>query len=185
MDSICVSFLCILRDVGHAEPRRDYVIRGGHEGKRRLELLGRIMWPTTLRLFQRTGICEGMTCLDIGCGGGDVTFALARMVGPAGRIAGLDIDDVKLAAARERAVKERISNVKFRVANIYEWSDEGAYDRIYARFLLTHLPDPVTALSMSDTSICIVRWCSAEEETRTSAPSCNGYWFGPACSRSI
>ena len=125
----------------------DYVIRGGHAGKRLLEVLGRIMWPTTYQLLTRTGIRERMLCLDIECGGGDVTLGLARLVGPAGRVVGIDMDVAKLEAAREEAARQEISNVAFQQANIYEWSEELTYDRIYARFLLTHLPDCATALS--------------------------------------
>jgi 2-polyprenyl-3-methyl-5-hydroxy-6-metoxy-1,4-benzoquinol methylase len=139
-----------------AEPARnqrapsqpEYVIRGGHEGKRRLELLGRIFWPTTYRLLRRTGIREGMTCLDAGCGGGDVSLALARLVGPSGRVLGIDGDALKLNAARQEAARRKLSNVEFQQANIYEWSAESAFDRVYARFLLTHLPDCATALSI-------------------------------------
>src|SRR5438105_654507 len=84
-------------------PNTGYVIRGGHAGKRRLELLGRVMWPTTCHLLKRTGIGQSMTCLDLGCGGGDVTVGIARMVGPGGRVIGVDLDPVKLQAAGEEA----------------------------------------------------------------------------------
>jgi SAM-dependent methyltransferase len=60
---------------------------------------------------------------------------------------GIDMDTVKLEAARQEAARQKISNVEFQQANIYEWSAELAYDRIYARFLLTHLPDCKTALN--------------------------------------
>ena len=125
---------------------RGYAIRGGHEGKRRLELLGRILWPTTFRLLKRAGIREGMTCLDLGCGGGDVTRGLARLVGPTGRVVGVDLDAVKLDAARQEAARQNIANVEFQQADVYECSWDAAFDRIYARFLLTHLPDCPTAL---------------------------------------
>jgi hypothetical protein len=32
---------------------KHYIIRGGVEGKKRLELLGRAMWPTTARALER------------------------------------------------------------------------------------------------------------------------------------
>lgn len=125
----------------------DYVIRGGKEGKRRLELLGRIMWPTTYQFLRRAGVSEHITCLDVGCGGGDVTLGLARLVGPEGRVVGFDLDTVKLDAARQEAARQGLRNVEFRQADVFEWSEESVYDRIYARFLLTHLPDCVTALA--------------------------------------
>jgi len=127
--------------------RTGYVLRGGHEGKKRLELLGRVMWPTTFPLLKRTGIREGMACLDLGCGGGDVTRGLARMVGPAGKVVGVDMDAVKLEAARQEAAQQGLTNVEFQQANVYECGWDAAFDRVYARFLLTHLPDCPTALA--------------------------------------
>jgi len=118
-----------------------YVIRGGQEGKRRLEILARVMWPTTFQLLKRIGVCEGMFCLDLGCGGGDVAIGIARLVGAKGRVVGIDMDSIKLGAARQEAARQGLSHVEFRDGNVLEWSEESAYDLIYARFLLTHLRD--------------------------------------------
>ena len=57
-----------------------YVIRGGLEGRERLRVLARVMWPTTESLFARVGIAGDARCLDLGCGGGDVSAALATLV---------------------------------------------------------------------------------------------------------
>lgn len=130
-----------------APARSEYAIRGGQEGKRRLEILGRILWPSTFRLLKNAGLRPGLTCLDLGCGGGDVTRGIARVAGASGRVVGIDMDPVKLEAAREAAESHGLRNVEFRRANVYEWSEESAYDLIYARFLLTHLPDCPKALA--------------------------------------
>ena len=81
----------------------DYVIRGGVEGRERLRILSRVMQRTTLASLARAGIKEGMACLEIGCGGGDVAFDMARMVGPAGRVVGTDIDETELELGRREA----------------------------------------------------------------------------------
>jgi hypothetical protein len=51
---------------------RAYAIRGGKEGKERLNLLARVMLPTTSQLLKTVGFRKGMKCLDVGCGGGHV-----------------------------------------------------------------------------------------------------------------
>ena len=61
-----------------------YVIRGGSDGRERLRILARVVRPTTLSLLDRVGLEPGASCLDLGCGGGDVSFDLARLVGPTG-----------------------------------------------------------------------------------------------------
>src|ERR1700752_626656 len=70
--------------------QKHYIIRGGLEGRARLEVLSRLMLPTTLSLLDRAGFRPGMNCLEIGCGSGDVAFDLAGIVGPAGRVVATD-----------------------------------------------------------------------------------------------
>jgi hypothetical protein len=41
-----------------------YVIRGGLEGRERLRVLARVLWPTTERLFGEVGIPRTARCLD-------------------------------------------------------------------------------------------------------------------------
>jgi SAM-dependent methyltransferase len=123
-----------------------YVIRGGEEGRARLRILARALWPTTERLLLAAGIAPGMTCLDVGCGGGDVSLALARLVGASGKVVGLDLDVTKLEMAREEAASEGLANVDFVTSNVAELADESKYDLVYSRFLLTHLREPADAL---------------------------------------
>lgn len=123
-----------------------YVIRGGRAGYDRLQLLAQERWPDTEALFQRVGLASGMRCVDLGCGGGEVTFEIARLVRPAGSAVGIDMDTVKLELARQAAAARDIGNVDFRPLNVNEWSDPGAYDVVYCRFLLQHLAHPVALL---------------------------------------
>jgi len=123
-----------------------YIIRGGIEGKNRLEVLARVMWPTTSRLLAEAGIAPGMNCLDLGCGGGDVTLQLAALIGPHGRVTGADMDETKLDLAQQAAKRNRLENVQFRKINVQNWTEESQYDCIYSRFLLTHLADPMQVL---------------------------------------
>jgi ubiquinone/menaquinone biosynthesis C-methylase UbiE len=124
-----------------------YIIRGGVEGRERLRLLARVLQPTTGAFFARIGIRAGMRCLDVGCGGGDVTCELARLVGPSGSVVGTDLDETKVGLAREEASSRNLDNVSFRCANLANSEDEGVYDVVYARFLLSHLPDPGAAVA--------------------------------------
>ncbi len=124
----------------------DYVIRGGVEGRERLRILSRVLQPFTLRLFDQVGIQPGMSCLDLGCGGGDVTFDLATVVGPSGNVLGIDMDATKIELAKKEAAERNLSNVEFRTQNILESQIEGAFDAVYTRFLLTHLSNPVEIL---------------------------------------
>jgi SAM-dependent methyltransferase len=127
--------------------RDHYVIQGGVEGRERLRILARVMQPTTRSLFDRVRIDAAMACLDVGCGGGDVTLELARRVGPGGRVVGWDIDETKLELARREAGEQGVGNVDFRLSDIGHGEVERQFDAVYARFLLTHLKDPAGALA--------------------------------------
>ena len=95
-----------------------YLIRGGVEGRERLRVLGRVMRPTTLPLLERAGVAAGLRCLDVGCGGGDVTLDLASMVGLTGLAVGVDVDATKVELARADAEQLAVTNVEFRVADV-------------------------------------------------------------------
>ena len=124
-----------------------YVIRGGLAGRERLRVLARVTWPTTSVLLERVGVAASSRCLDLGCGGGDVTVALARLA-PDGFVVGADMDEPQLDVARREAADAGLANVDFRVVDVMEPpSDDEQFDLIYARFLLTHLPDPSLALT--------------------------------------
>lgn len=119
-----------------------YALRGGEAGYQRLLLLARTRRADTEALFDRAGVRPGMTCIDIGCGGGEVTFEIARRVAPSGSALGIDMDEVKLALAAEAARERHVSNVRFRSMRVEQWAETQAYDLCYSRHLLQHLRDP-------------------------------------------
>jgi len=123
-----------------------YVISGGRVGYDRLKLLASAHRQSTISLLQRAGVGLGMTCVDVGCGGGEVSFDLSGVVGPVGRVTGIDMDKGVLDLAKEEARIRRLDNVDFVRADVTEWDEPGAYDVAYSRFLLEHLQDPVDLL---------------------------------------
>src|SRR5262245_38211782 len=113
-----------------------YVIRGGIEGRERLRILARVMHETTSQLFDRLEIEEGMSCLDVGCGGGDATLELARRVGARGHAVGADIDATKLEVAASEAAEHGVANVRFEQLDVRESTLPSTFDVVYSRFLL-------------------------------------------------
>jgi SAM-dependent methyltransferase len=123
-----------------------YAIRGGIEGRERLRVLSRVMHASSISLFDRLGLRDGLLCVDVGCGGGDTALELARRVGPHGKAVGIDLDEIKLDIARAEARQQNVSNVEFQACDIRNAGGNPAFDLAYSRFLLTHLKDPDTAL---------------------------------------
>jgi SAM-dependent methyltransferase len=87
-----------------------------------------------------------MRCLDVGCGTGAVALAVARLVGPAGQVVGIDRDGAALKIARRAAASGRLPAV-FRQADALEVDEPPVHDLVFARFLLTHLREPAAALA--------------------------------------
>jgi ubiquinone/menaquinone biosynthesis C-methylase UbiE len=82
------------------------------------------------------GIGSGMRVLDIGCGSGITTSALAELVGDSGHVTGLDFSEDRLTIARERFSSERVDFVCHDIHTPYKSSQP--YDAIWVRFLLEY-----------------------------------------------
>jgi ubiquinone/menaquinone biosynthesis C-methylase UbiE len=76
----------------------------------------------------------GQRVLDVGCGFGDSTLRIARMVGPTGAAAGVDCASNFVAAAADDAKAEGVANASFFVADVQMEDLRGPYDRAFARF---------------------------------------------------
>ena len=66
--------------------------------------------------FSLGPISPGERVLDIGCGAGVDTLIAARLVGPAGRVAGVDATPEMIARARANLALAGLNNVSFEVA---------------------------------------------------------------------
>ena len=124
-----------------------YPLQDGIADRSRLSSLHQFLRSTTLSLFDRVGVRPGMSCLDVGCGIGEVVFDLARLVGKEGRVCGIDIDDARIEMAREDAEEKGLSNVEFRVGDFRIVEETGKFDLIYARIVLSHLRDSASLLA--------------------------------------
>jgi trans-aconitate 2-methyltransferase len=125
---------------------KSYPIKGGAQGRNRLSVIARILEPTTEALLRRAGLRKGITVVDAGCGGGDVTFTLARLVGRDGHVTAIDLDEEKLTLARAEAETRAVTHVKFEAGDVTApWPVKDA-DMVFARFILTHLPHPMVLL---------------------------------------
>jgi SAM-dependent methyltransferase len=73
--------------------------------------------PYGAALDAAAGAEPGDHVLDVGCGFGTTALAMARAVGPAGRVTALDVSDVMVARVQARAEAEGLGNVIARVAD--------------------------------------------------------------------
>lgn len=90
----------------------------------------------------------GERVLDIGCGSGQTTLALARAVGPGGSATGLDISRPLLDVAKARAAAERVANAVFIEADAQAHPFAPAeFDVAFSRFGVMFFADPPAAFA--------------------------------------
>lgn len=95
-------------------------VDGSNQGGAAAEYLNRSAVELAERRRQgygRLGLTAGMALLDVGCGLGEVCTELVDSVGPAGRVAGIDLSDEMIQRAKSRPGAER---VEFTVASVYD-----------------------------------------------------------------
>src|SRR5215207_531213 len=75
----------------------------GHAWVDGQDLLDRILQPFETLLLDAVAARAPARVLDVGCGTGSTTLAIARRLGPGGQCTGIDISEPMLALARARA----------------------------------------------------------------------------------
>jgi SAM-dependent methyltransferase len=132
-------------------------------------LLDHVLEPFEHLLVQAVFATSAARLLDVGCGTGGTTVALARLLGAQGRCVGIDISDPMLAAARVRA--ERAGTpAQFICADAQVYAFEpGSFDAIVSRFGVMFFDDSVAAFAnlrraaRADAGLRIIAWRSAAD----------------------
>ncbi len=87
----------------------------------------------------------GARVLDLGCGYGDTTVALARRVGELGFATGVDATSRFIDSARSDAGTAGVRNARFDVCDVQEGELGGPYDYCFSRFGCMFFANPVAA----------------------------------------
>ena len=83
----------------------------------------------------------GGTAVSLGCGTGPNLGALARAVGPTGRVVGVDLSAGMLAQARDRVRRLGLDNVELVQADVREFVFPEGLDGVLAVFALEMVPN--------------------------------------------
>ncbi|HEX6476774.1 MAG TPA: methyltransferase domain-containing protein [Acidimicrobiales bacterium] len=111
--------------------------------------------------LERLGVGEGWRCVDVGAGGGDVSVALAEMVGRTGRVYAVDNDP----RARDEVAKTAAAHTQ--VLAITQAGEDlllpEPVDLAFCRFLLMHVVEPVAVLRRMAKAVRAGGWVVAQE----------------------
>jgi len=111
------------------------------------EIIRQMFAPITHALVEEGQISSRHTVLDIATGPGEPALSVADLVGPEGRIFGIDPIPEMVAAARRESNRLELKNVQFDVA----FADHlpfpaDTFDAVISRFGVMFFPSPVDAV---------------------------------------
>lgn len=107
---------------------------------------------------------RGQRVLDIGCGFGDTTQQIARLVGPGGVAVGVDAAARFIEAAEAEAALAGVTNARFVVGDVQAMEFEERFDAAFSRMGTMFFANPVVALGnvrralVPGGRLCMVVW---------------------------
>ncbi len=115
--------------------------------------------------LERLGVAGGWRCVDVGAGGGDVSVALAEMVGRDGRVYAVDSDP------RTRDEVARAAAAHAQVIALTQAGEDLSLpeevDLAFCRFLLLHVHEPLAVVRMMAAAVRPGGWVVAQEPITT------------------
>jgi ubiquinone/menaquinone biosynthesis C-methylase UbiE len=98
------------------------------------------------KMFPALPLHSGDSVLDVGCGWGDTAIELARRVGPAGSVVGLDCCGAFLDVGRADARAAGLTNLTFLEADVQAYPFKPVHDFCFSRFGTQFFENPVAGL---------------------------------------
>jgi SAM-dependent methyltransferase len=111
--------------------------------------------------------------IDCGCGPLGALAVMAEMVGPKGRVVGIDFSEPAVQCARSIASTLGLDNVEVRVGDVHDVDRQalgGAFDVAYTRLFLVHQRDPAQTMERIAALLRPGGWIIAHEPLRSPPP---------------
>jgi len=107
-----------------------------------------------LRLEWINSLCplKGQQVLDVGCGGGILADAMARL---GAQVTGIDLATKALRVAQLHALEAQTPNVQYREVSVEALAEQqpGSFDAVTCMEMLEHVPDPGSIISACATLV--------------------------------
>ena len=117
----------------------------GHIWAERQREIDRIIVPFGAAAMREAAPEAGEHVLDIGCGCGDTSIAIARMVGDTGAVVGVDVSQPMLEVARSQGKQAKLARLEFREADASAAELPADLDLLFSRFGVMFFNDPLAA----------------------------------------
>lgn len=128
----------------------EYVLGTDAAELARLGLQHRLWSGAAHALWERAAIRPGLRVLDVGCGPGFAAFDMAQIVGPGGKVLGVDESDGFVAYLKEQAAARGLAQLTAVTGDVQRIGEalraagvpSGSFDFAYVRWVLCFVPDP-------------------------------------------
>jgi SAM-dependent methyltransferase len=152
---------------------RRYVLDSSDEDLQRLLSIAELSAEPTRAAFRKIGMEPGWRVIDCGCGPLGALAVMAEMVGPKGRVVGIDFSEPAVQRARSIASTLGLDNVEVRVGDVHDVDGQalgGAFDVAYTRLFLMHQRDPAQTMQRIAALLRPGGWIVAHEPLRSPPP---------------
>jgi ubiquinone/menaquinone biosynthesis C-methylase UbiE len=134
--------------VSQIDPAREHLIETYRKKAKHYDITSRLYpapgYPQRaqrLRAVQALGLRPGDTVIDIACGTGLNFPLIEEVIGPDGRIVGVDLTDAMLARAQDRIAAHGWSNVSLVQSDAANFEFPAGVDAILTTYALSQVPE--------------------------------------------
>lgn len=150
-----------------------YILDGSDQDLQRLLKISELTADTARAAFGQVGVQQGWNVIECGCGPIGGLAVLAELVGPTGRVVGVDFSEAAVDRARAVVGALGMDNVDVVLADVHDL-DAGAvggpFDLAFTRCFLMHQPDQAATLSRIASLLRPGGWIVGHEPLREPAP---------------
>ena len=134
--------------MSQVDPAREHLIETYRKKAKHYDITSRLYpapgYPQRaqrLRAVQALGLRAGASVIDMACGTGLNFPLIEEVIGPGGRIVGVDLTDAMLARAQDRVEKNGWSNISLVQADAADFVFPTEVDAIVSTYALSQVPD--------------------------------------------
>ena len=134
--------------VGQTDRTREHLIETYRKKAKHYDITSRLYpapgYPQRaqrLRAVQALGLSAGASVIDIACGTGLNFPLIEEVIGPGGRIVGVDLTDAMLARAQDRIETNGWSNISLVQADAADFDFPVEVDAILSTYALSQVPE--------------------------------------------
>ncbi|HEY4838167.1 MAG TPA: methyltransferase domain-containing protein [Candidatus Acidoferrales bacterium] len=154
------------------QPDKEVITRWNNSAQfweKHREVIRQMFAPVAQALIDDAKIGAGQTVLDVATGPGEPALSVAELVGPEGKVVGVDPIPRMIEGGRRAANRLGLKNVKFEVAHAdrLPFSD-ATFDSAISRFGIMFFPSPLEGIRemlrvlKPEGKLAFAVWCSVE-----------------------